>query len=104
MKEQQRTIYRSANGKEVDMNKLVMQNEMTVAVGNVRVNARGDELGPGGQIIRKREEVLKEYYQEAPQTAPNTVASRGTVAQAATVPNQADEEETLVSKLKSGKV
>ena len=59
MKEQSRQAYRTAiNGKEVDMHKLVMQNEMTVAVGNVRVNARGDELGPGGQIIRKREDVL----------------------------------------------
>jgi hypothetical protein len=58
MKEQQRQVYRSMQGKEVDMHKIVMQNEMTVAVGNVKVNARGDELGPGGQIIRKREEVL----------------------------------------------
>jgi hypothetical protein len=60
MKEQQRQVYRSMQGKEVDMNKLVMQNEMTVAVGNVKVNARGDELGPGGKIIRKREEILRE--------------------------------------------
>lgn len=60
MKEQPRQVYRSMQGKEVDMNKLVNQNEMTVAVGNVRVNARGDELGPGGRIIRKREDVLRE--------------------------------------------
>ena len=60
MKEQQRTTYRSMQGKEVDMQKLVMQNEMTVAVGNVKVNARGDELGPGGKIIKKREDVLQE--------------------------------------------
>jgi hypothetical protein len=59
MKEQQRSSYRSMQGKEVDMHKLIMQNEMTVAVGNVKVNARGDELGPGGKIIRKREEVLR---------------------------------------------
>jgi hypothetical protein len=60
MKETQRQVYRSMQGKEVDMNKLVMQNEMTVAVGNVKVNARGDELGPGGKIIKKREDVLRE--------------------------------------------
>ena len=60
MKEKQRQVYRSMQGKEVDMNKLVMQNEMTLAVGNVKVNARGDELGPGGKIIRKREDVLRE--------------------------------------------
>jgi len=60
MKEQPKQVYRSMQGKEVDMHKLVMQNEMTVAVGNVKVNARGDELGPGGKIIRKREDVLRE--------------------------------------------
>jgi len=60
MKEQQKQVYRSMQGKEVDMHKIMNQNEMTVAVGNVRVNARGDELGPGGKIIRKREDVLKE--------------------------------------------
>lgn len=62
MKEQQRTVYRSANGKEVDMDKLRLQNETAMAVGNAKVNARGDELGPGGKIIRKREDVLKEYF------------------------------------------
>ena len=67
MKEQQRQVYRSMQGKEVDMHKLVMQNEMTVAVGNVRVNARGDELGPGGKIIKKREDVLKEASKPIPE-------------------------------------
>jgi hypothetical protein len=36
------------------------QNELTMAVGNVKVNARGDELGAGGKIVRKREELLRE--------------------------------------------
>lgn len=58
MKEQQRMVYRSMQGKEVDMNKLMNQNELTVAVGNVKVNARGDELGPGGRIIIKQEDVV----------------------------------------------
>jgi len=60
MKEQQRQVYRTMQGKEVDMHKLMMQNELTVAVGNTKVNARGDELGPGGKIIKKREEVLRD--------------------------------------------
>lgn len=45
-------IYKTARGKEIDMNKLINQNEMTVAVGNMNVNARGDRLGPGGTIIK----------------------------------------------------
>jgi hypothetical protein len=62
MKEQARKNYRSMLGTEVDMEKLRNQNELELAVGNARVNARGDEIGPGGKIIRKREEVMQEYY------------------------------------------
>ena len=39
-----RKQYRSMQGKVVDLESLVQKNEMTPAVGNVRVNARGDEL------------------------------------------------------------
>jgi hypothetical protein len=66
MKEQQRQLHRSANGKVVDMNKLAMQNEMTVAVGNVRVNARGDLLGPGGKIIKTSEDIDSSQIQGVP--------------------------------------
>ena len=66
MKQAQRQVYKSMLGKEIDLEKLRMRNEMTPAVGNARVNARGDELGPGGKIIRKREDVMTEYYQNNP--------------------------------------
>jgi len=63
MKEQPKHIYRTMQGKEVDMGKLINQNEMTIAVGNMRVNARGDKLGPGGKIVKTREELLAERQQ-----------------------------------------
>jgi hypothetical protein len=49
-------------GKIVDMEKLTKQHELMPAIGNMKVNARGDELGPGGKIVRKREEIVAEYY------------------------------------------
>ncbi len=55
-------VYRTMQGKELDLDKLRIRNESTLAVGNARVNARGDEIGPGGKVIRKREEVVSEYY------------------------------------------
>jgi hypothetical protein len=58
--------YVSMRGKQIDMEKLGLMNELTPAVGNVRVNARGDELGPGGKITRTREEILKDYYKDNP--------------------------------------
>ena len=62
MKQQSRKVYKTAQGKVIDMDMLRQKNELVPAVGNARVNARGDELGPGGKIIRTREEILNDYY------------------------------------------
>lgn len=53
-----KSVYRSAMGKSIDIDSLRISNEELIAVGNMRVNARGDELGPGGIVLRTREEVL----------------------------------------------
>jgi hypothetical protein len=53
-------------GKEIDMEKLMRQHELMPAIGNMKVNARGDELGPGGKIIRRREEIVADYYEDNP--------------------------------------
>lgn len=58
----ERKVYKSMQGKVVDMEKLRNMNETSLAVGNAKVNARGDEIGPGGKIIRKREDVQDGYY------------------------------------------
>jgi hypothetical protein len=55
-------VYKTANGKRINIDAIVSQNEESIAVGNMRVNARGDELGPGGKIERTREKVMADYY------------------------------------------
>jgi hypothetical protein len=45
------TKYRSAQGKVVDMAALAAKNEKTRAVGNMKVNARGDTIDSNGKII-----------------------------------------------------
>lgn len=65
--------YKTMQGREVDMEKLMRQHELMPAVGNARVNARGDELGPGGKIIKKREDVLAEYYENNPKAKPEII-------------------------------
>jgi hypothetical protein len=54
--------YKSANGKLVDIDGLRLANEDTIAVGNMRVNARGDELGAGGKVVKTRNEKMNENY------------------------------------------
>lgn len=61
-------VYRSANGKTVDMGALRLQNEKVRAVGNMRVNARGDVINDNNQVIRTRNEQVGKQYQN--QTRP----------------------------------
>lgn len=53
----------SMRGKTVDMDKLMRQNELAPAIGNAKFNARGDRLGPNGQIVERREDMVAKYYE-----------------------------------------
>ena len=71
LKHRSKNIVTTARGKKIDFEALKRANETVRAVGNVPVNARGDELGPGGKIIKKREEVLADYYRDNPTKVPS---------------------------------
>jgi hypothetical protein len=68
-------VYTSMQGKQIDMEKLQMRNELLPAIGNMKVNARGDELGAGGKIIRTREQILQDYYKNNPRAIADEVVS-----------------------------
>ena len=51
-------------GRMVDIEKLRAANEAVQAVGNMNVNARGDILGAGGQIVTPKEQIIKKYYEQ----------------------------------------
>lgn len=55
-------VYKTANGKSVDIDNLRLVNEKTIAVGNMKVNARGDQLGPGGEVIQTRNQTMGQHY------------------------------------------
>jgi hypothetical protein len=61
-----RKTYRTAAGKHLDMEAMLLHNEEAIAVGNNPVNARGDEIGPGGEVIRTNSELVQEYYSNNP--------------------------------------
>jgi hypothetical protein len=58
--------YRTMLGKTVDMDSLLEKNQLMPAVGNAKMNARGDELGAGGKIVKKREDIVNAYYENNP--------------------------------------
>jgi len=47
-------VYRTAQGKIMDLGALQAQNENVRAVGNMQVNARGDKIDANGQVISSR--------------------------------------------------
>ena len=57
-------MYRTMQGRMVDIEKLRTANESVRAVGNMNVNARGDVLGPGGQIATTKANVIAKYYEQ----------------------------------------
>jgi hypothetical protein len=68
--------YTSMRGREIDMEKLTIRNELLPAVGNLKVNARGDQLGPGGKIVKTKEELLQDYYKNNPRAVQDEVVKR----------------------------
>lgn len=54
--------YRTAMGKIVDMGILAAKNEKTRAVGNMKVNARGDTIDANGNIIKPVTNKVNEAY------------------------------------------
>lgn len=57
-----RRIYTTAQGKQVDIESLRIANEESIAVGNMKVNARGDKLGAGGKVAETRNQTQDQYY------------------------------------------
>jgi hypothetical protein len=69
-------VYTSVRGKEIDMERLSLKHETEPAVGNARMNARGDELGAGGKIVKTREQILQDYYNNNPRAIKDEIIDR----------------------------
>ena len=55
----------TSKGKVIDMESVIAQQGDTVAIGNMRVNAKGDLLGPGGKVIQTADERAREFYKNS---------------------------------------
>ena len=54
--------YRTAQGKIVDLGALQLKNENVRAVGNMRVNARGDLVDDKNQVITPKNQQVNQAY------------------------------------------
>lgn len=66
-------IHKSANGKPVDMGALRLKNEKVRAVGNMKVNARGDQVDDMNRVIATKPEQVNNQYRKQVVTGKNNI-------------------------------
>ena len=69
MRRATKKVHVSMRGVVIDMDALRAQSEDNVAVGNARMNARGDIMGKGGEIEIRREQIIRDFYSKNPQSS-----------------------------------
>jgi hypothetical protein len=62
-----KNVYKTAQGRVIDMGKLILQNEKVRAVGNMNVNARGDVIGDDDRVIKSRSQQVNQQYKQQTQ-------------------------------------
>jgi hypothetical protein len=60
---------KSHRGQNVDLDKLVRDQESAIAVGNMHVNAKGDRIGKNGQVEETAAQRAKIFYKTASTTS-----------------------------------
>ena len=85
------TDKKSNRGVIVDMEALIAAQGDEPAVGNMGVNANGDVIGPGGEVIQKAEDRVRAYYEENPLSSTAKATLKGPM------PDQPIQDETDAS-------
>lgn len=57
-------MLRTAHGKMLDMDRLRLLHEREMAVGNMNVNARGDQIDQYGNIVKPKNDIIKDKYNQ----------------------------------------
>ena len=60
--------HRSNRGVQLDLGKLMSQQDKQITVGNTKTNARGDQLGRGGRVVKSADSIARDHYNNNPPT------------------------------------
>jgi hypothetical protein len=88
-------IYRTAQGKIVDLGALEAQNEHVRAVGNMNVNARGDKLDANGEVISTRSQQVNRNLDRTTNTAAGPIPTSSRAQKEIDVAARAAEQEKI---------
>jgi len=80
-----RKVYRTAQGKMVDLGSLQLRNENVRSVGNMKVNARGDLIDSNNRPINTRNQQVDRQYRRQTSNVSNMPVGR-TAAAAMDIP------------------
>ena len=91
--------YRTAMGRELDMASLMSRNEKVRAVGNQKVNARGDTIdGNNRVLVSATDKVGAQYQKTVTNRSANIVRDRAPSVKPTNVPNSPKPVEKVVEQ------
>ena len=67
-------IYKMTDGTVIDMEKLKLQNERAIAAGNMKVNAKGDEIDSRGNVTASAASRSRGYHSTVQKTETRNVS------------------------------
>ena len=89
---------RTNNGQIIDLDSIIGGDEP--AVGNMKVNARGDVLGANGEVVQKAEDRVRAYYQDNPNSSTATTSTKGAMPDVEAQPKSEMQPEVKTAKAK----
>ena len=95
-----RKVYRTAQGKMVDLGALQLRNENVRAVGNMKVNARGDLIDSGNRAIDSRNSQVARQYRRQTTNVTDTPVKASAAAAAAVPKAPEDFQDDFVRQVK----
>ncbi len=79
----------SLKGREIDITALREANAEKVALGNASMNARGDIVGRGGEIVRSKDDIVRDYYDSNPKAVTVSNVALNSIADEILSPQEA---------------
>jgi hypothetical protein len=88
-------VYKTAQGKAVDLGAIMLQNEKVRAVGNMNVNARGDKLDSDNRVVDTKPRQIQRQNARTTNVSADPVQTSALKAKKARKINQASAQEPV---------
>jgi hypothetical protein len=88
-------VYKTAQGKAVDLGAIMLQNEQVRAVGNMNVNARGDKLDSDNRVVDTKPRQIQRQNARTTNVSADPVQTSALKAKKARKINQASAQEPV---------